>query len=57
MSFNALDDIPGLLNEIVFTHVLGEGNKRVVDLARLRAVSRGMLNAVNKTGRRVEKPQ
>ena len=45
--------IPGLLDDIVVTHVLRSENlDDPAELARLRVVSRGMRNAVAATGRR-----
>ena len=52
MSSHTPDAIPGLLNEIVVTHILGEDSLLThADLARLRAVSQSMRNAVGETGR------
>jgi len=45
--------IPGLLNDIVTTHVFAK-LPDPTDLAVLRAVSSGMRDAVDATGRRVE---
>jgi|TARA_B110000977_G_scaffold4128_1_gene5832 hypothetical protein len=48
---NAGDAIPGLLNDIVVTHVLrSEHFDDPADLARLPAVSRAMRDAVAGTG-------
>ena len=48
---NAGEAIPGLLNDIVVTHVLRSGNfDDPADLARLPAVSRAMRDAVAATG-------
>ena len=48
---NAGDAIPGLLNDIVVTHVLrSEHFDDPADLARLPAVSRAMRDAVAATG-------
>ena len=48
---NAGDAIPGLLNDVVVTHVLrSEHFDDPADLARLPAVSRGMRDAVTATG-------
>ena len=53
---NAGDAIPGLLNDVVVTHVLkSEYSDDPADLARLPAVSRGMRDAVAATGLRFEK--
>ena len=50
---HAQDAIPGLLNDIVVTHVLTSENfDDPADLARLPAVSRGMRDAVATTGLR-----
>ena len=47
--------IPGLLNDIVVTHILGSDVLAdPVDLARVRAVSRAMHGAVAATGRTIE---
>jgi hypothetical protein len=52
---DAPDAIPGLLNDIVVTHVLrSELFDDPADLARLPAVSRGMRAAVAATGLRFE---
>ena len=52
---NAGDAIPGLLNDIVVTHVLrSEHFDDPADLARLPAVSRAMRDAVAETGLRFE---
>ena len=52
---NAGEAIPGLLNDIVITHVLrSEHFDDPADLARLPAVSRAMRKAVAETGRRFE---
>jgi hypothetical protein len=52
MSSHTPDAIPGLLNEIVVTHILREDSLLThADLARLRAVSQSMRNAVGETGR------
>ena len=52
---NAGEAIPGLLNDIVITHVLrSEHFDDPADLARLPAVSRAMRDAVAETGRRFE---
>jgi len=52
---NAGDAIPGLLNDIVVTHVLrSEHFDDPADLARLRAVSRAMNDAVTATGLQFE---
>ena len=54
---NMPDAIPGLLNEIGVTLVLGEDSMpNPADLARLRAVSHTMRNAVAETGRQVKNP-
>ena len=51
---NAGEAIPGLLNDIVVTHVLTSENfDDPADLARLPAVSRAMRDTVAATGRRV----
>jgi|TARA_B110000967_G_scaffold105486_2_gene108220 hypothetical protein len=50
---NAGEAIPGLLNDIVVTHVLRSDNfDDPADLARLPAVSRAMRDAVAATGLR-----
>ena len=50
---NAGEAIPGLLNDIVVTHVLRSGHfDDPADLARLPAVSRAMRDAVAATGLR-----
>ena len=52
---NAGDAIPGLLNDIVVTHVLrSERFDDPADLARLPAVSRAMRDAVAATGLRFQ---
>jgi hypothetical protein len=52
---NAGEAIPGLLNDIVVTHVLrSEHFDDPADLARLPAVSRAMREAVAATGLRFE---
>ena len=52
---NAGDAIPGLLNDIVVTHVLrSEHFDDPADLARLPAVSRAMRDAVADTGLQFE---
>ena len=52
---NAGEAIPGLLNDIVVTHVLrSEYFDDPADLARLPAVSRAMRDAVAATGLRFE---
>ncbi len=52
---NAGEAIPGLLNDIVVTHVLRSENfDDPADLARLPAVSRAMRDAVAETGLRFE---
>ena len=52
---NAGEAIPGLLNDIVVTHILrSEHFDDPADLARLPAVSRAMRNAVAETGLRFE---
>ena len=52
---NAGDAIPGLLNDIVVSHVLrSEHFDDPADLARLRAVSRAMNDAVTATGLQFE---
>ena len=52
---NAGEAIPGLLNDIVVTHVLrSEHFDDPADLARLPAVSRAMRDAVAETGLRFE---
>ena len=52
---NAGEAIPGLLNDIVITHVLrSEHFDDPADLARLPAVSRAMRDAVAATGLRFE---
>jgi hypothetical protein len=52
---NAGEAIPGLLNDIVITHVLrSEYFDDPADLARLPAVSRAMRDAVTATGLRFE---
>ena len=52
---NAGEAIPGLLNDIVVTHVLrSEHFDDPADLARLPAVSRAMRDAVAATGLRFE---
>ena len=52
---DAQDAIPGLPLDIVVTHVLGFVNlPDMKDLARLRAVSRSMCDAVASTGRQVK---
>ena len=54
---NMPDAIPGLLNKIGVTLVLGEDSMpNPADLARLRAVSHTMRNAVAETGREVKNP-
>ena len=51
---NAGEAIPGLLNDIVITHILrSEYFDDPADLARLPAVSRAMRDAVAATGRHV----
>jgi len=53
---DAGDAIPGLLDDIVVTHVLrSEYFDDPVDLARLRRVSRAMRDAVTATGLRFKK--
>jgi hypothetical protein len=53
---DAQDAIPGLLNDIVITHVLrAEYFDDPADLARLPAVSRAMRDAMAETGLRFEK--
>ena len=53
---NAGEASPGLLNDIVVTHVLrSEHFDDPADLARLRVLSRGMRDAVAETGLRLEK--
>ena len=53
---DAGEAIPGLLNDIVVTHVLrSEHFDDPADLARLPAVSRAMRDAVAATGLRFEK--
>ena len=52
---NAGEAIPGLLNDIVVTHILRSENfDDPADLARLPAVSRAMRDAVAATGLRFE---
>jgi len=52
---NAGEAIPGLLNDIVVTHVLRSENfDDPADLARLPAVSRAMRDAVAATGLQFE---
>ncbi len=52
---NAGEAIPGLLNDVVFTHVLRSENfDDPADLARLPVVSRAMRDAVAGTGLRFE---
>ena len=47
--------IPGLPHEVVVMHILRSENLGdPIDLARLRAVSRGMRDAVTATGRKIE---
>ena len=54
-SANAGEAIPGLLNDIVITHILrSEHFDDPADLARLPAVSRAMRDAVAGTGLRFE---
>tara|TARA_B110000261_G_scaffold358_1_gene392 strand:+ start:6188 stop:7360 length:1173 start_codon:yes stop_codon:yes gene_type:complete len=52
---NAGEAIPGLLNDIVVTHILRSENfDDPADLARLRVVSQSMRDAVTATGLKVE---
>ena len=54
---DAQEAIPGISLDVVVTHVLrSEFLPHPRDLARLRAVSRSMRDAVAKTGRRIKKP-
>lgn len=53
--FYSQDAFPGLPLDVVVTHILGSANlPDPIDLARLRAVGRGMRVAVDVTGRKVE---
>jgi len=53
--FDTQEAIPGLLNDIVISHILSDDSLLDPrDLARLRAVSWGMRNAVAGTGLHVK---
>jgi hypothetical protein len=48
---DAQDVIPGLVNDVVTAHILSSDNlPEMLDLARLRAVSRAIRDAVDATG-------